>query len=78
MIDTIGPPGTGKTTTLKGLLNSLHLREYNRYYNAVLDVAQLPDDETAKAWARVGNEKPHILVCGSCVKKRCVTHKPTR
>lgn len=57
-----GPPGTGKTTTLKGLLNSLHLREYNRYYNAVLDVARRPDNETAKAWAHVGNEKPHILV----------------
>ncbi|RLN61321.1 hypothetical protein BBJ28_00005324 [Nothophytophthora sp. Chile5] len=57
-----GPPGTGKTTTLKGLLNSLHLREYNRYYNAVLDVARRPDRETAKAWAEVGNEKPHILV----------------
>ncbi|TDH73008.1 hypothetical protein CCR75_003769 [Bremia lactucae] len=57
-----GPPGTGKTTTLKGLLNSLHLREYNRYYNAVLDVARRPDSETASAWAQVGNEKPHILV----------------
>lgn len=57
-----GPPGTGKTTTLKGLLNSLHLREYSRYYNAVLDVAKRPDHETNKAWEAVGNEKPHILV----------------
>lgn len=57
-----GPPGTGKTTTLKGLLNSLHLREYSRYYNAVLDVARRPDEETSKAWAAIGNEKPHILV----------------
>lgn len=60
-----GPPGTGKTTTLKGLLNSLHLREYSRYYNAVLEVARRPDHETNKAWAAIGNEKPHILVrCG--------------
>jgi hypothetical protein len=57
-----GPPGTGKTTTLKGLLNSLHLREYSRYYNAVLEVARRPDHETNKAWAAIGNEKPHILV----------------
>ncbi|KAF0689563.1 hypothetical protein As57867_018918, partial [Aphanomyces stellatus] len=57
-----GPPGTGKTTTLKGLLNSLHLREYNRYYNAVLDVARKSDHETSKAWAAIGDEKPHILV----------------
>lgn len=57
-----GPPGTGKTTTLKGLLNSLHLREYSRYYNAVLDVARRPDHETNRAWAAIGNEKPHILV----------------
>ncbi|TYZ63065.1 hypothetical protein PybrP1_006881 [[Pythium] brassicae (nom. inval.)] len=57
-----GPPGTGKTTTLKGLLNSLHLREYSRYYNAVLDVARRPDHETNKAWEAIGNEKPHILV----------------
>ncbi|OQS00947.1 hypothetical protein ACHHYP_02059 [Achlya hypogyna] len=57
-----GPPGTGKTTTLKGLLNSLHLREYNRYYNAVLDVARRPDKDTHAAWARIGSEKPHILV----------------
>jgi senataxin len=61
-----GPPGTGKTTTLKGLLNSLHLREYSRYYNAVLDVARRPDHETSKAWAAIGNEKPHILVRSAC------------
>lgn len=61
-----GPPGTGKTTTLKGLLNSLHLREYSRYYNAVLDVARRPDHETNKAWAAIGNEKPHILVRCYC------------
>lgn len=65
-----GPPGTGKTTTLKGLLNSLHLREYSRYYNAVLDVARRPDHETNKAWEAIGNEKPHILV-RACVGTPC-------
>ena len=33
-----GPPGTGKTTTLKGLLNSIHLREYQRFYKSVIKV----------------------------------------
>ena len=33
-----GPPGTGKTTTLKGLLNLLHAREYSRFYEQVAPV----------------------------------------
>jgi hypothetical protein len=40
-----GPPGTGKTTTLKGLLNALHLAAYSQFYDGV--VAQ----ELAKARA---------------------------
>jgi senataxin len=32
-----GPPGTGKTTTLCGLLNSLHLRQYNLYFKSLLE-----------------------------------------
>ena len=30
-----GPPGTGKTTTLKGLLNLIHIREFSRYYDDI-------------------------------------------
>lgn len=42
-----GPPGTGKTTTLKGLLNSLHLREYARFYKAILKVSIFTSVEMA-------------------------------
>lgn len=31
-----GPPGTGKTKTILGLLNGIHLREYNTYYEELL------------------------------------------
>lgn len=31
-----GPPGTGKTTTLKGLLNLLHIRAMSRYYDQIV------------------------------------------
>ena len=30
-----GPPGTGKTTTLVAVLNSLHIRQFNKYYEEV-------------------------------------------
>jgi superfamily I DNA and/or RNA helicase len=33
-----GPPGTGKTTTIIGLLNTIHLREFNKYYQELLKV----------------------------------------
>jgi len=31
-----GPPGTGKTTTLKGLINALHLAAYSSFYDGVV------------------------------------------
>jgi ABC-type Mn2+/Zn2+ transport system ATPase subunit len=34
-----GPPGTGKSTTVLGILNSIHLKEYNKYYEELLTVA---------------------------------------
>jgi superfamily I DNA and/or RNA helicase len=33
-----GPPGTGKTTTIIGILNTVHLREFNKYYLELLKV----------------------------------------
>jgi superfamily I DNA and/or RNA helicase len=33
-----GPPGTGKTTTIIGMLNTVHLREFNKYYLELLKV----------------------------------------
>ncbi|CAM9671280.1 unnamed protein product, partial [Discosporangium mesarthrocarpum] len=48
-----GPPGTGKTTTLKALLNALHQREYNRYYEKLLGLARVPPKETEAAWNKL-------------------------
>jgi Cdc6-like AAA superfamily ATPase len=36
-----GPPGTGKTITLKGVLNVLHLREFQKFYEFILKVRPL-------------------------------------
>lgn len=32
----MGPPGTGKSSTIISLLNSIHIREYNRYFASLL------------------------------------------
>jgi AAA domain len=58
-----GPPGTGKTTTLTALLNALHVREYNRFYTAMLGLARAEDGvDTEAAWTKLRRTKPHILV----------------
>lgn len=46
-------PGTGKTTTLKALLNALHQREYNRYYDKLLSLARVKPEETPAAWEKL-------------------------
>ncbi|CAM9411329.1 unnamed protein product [Chrysoparadoxa australica] len=58
-----GPPGTGKTTTLKALLNAIHVCEYNHYYQSILALAKAqPGPETEAAWRKLQLTKPHILV----------------
>jgi AAA domain len=58
-----GPPGTGKTTTLTALLNALHVREYNRFYTAMLGLARADEGvDTEAAWTKLRRTKPHILV----------------
>ncbi len=60
-----GPPGTGKTTTLVGVLNSLHIRQYNKYYDSVRKIASAPtighNRQSALEAAR--KAKPRLLVC---------------
>ena len=54
-----GPPGTGKTTTLVAVLNSLHIRQYNKYYDEVRKLAA-----SQKGIRQVAQRaKPRLLVC---------------
>ena len=64
-----GPPGTGKTATLMGVLNSIHVREYNRFYEAslacaleVMGGAEFGNDGATTAWHQMTQAKPRILV----------------
>lgn len=62
-----GPPGTGKTTTLVALLNALHIRQFNQYYDSVrkiVDVNRLKTTGATKlALAEAAKQKPRLLVC---------------
>jgi senataxin len=58
-----GPPGTGKTSTLVAILNSLHIRQFNKYYDTVRRVAATT---TGNRNVKLGNAvkcKPRLLVC---------------
>ena len=57
-----GPPGTGKTSTLTGILNAIHLREYQKYYKALLACALEEGQGATAAWQRMTQAKPRVLV----------------
>jgi len=70
-----GPPGTGKTSTILGLLNSVHIRDYNIYFEALLQRITGPDGLRCREkgldpipWVAMINsltefsKKPHLLV----------------
>ena len=57
-----GPPGTGKTATLTGILNAIHLREYLKYYDALLTCALEEGQGATAAWNRMTQAKPRVLV----------------
>jgi DNA replication protein len=62
-----GPPGTGKSTTLVAILNALHIRQFNRYYQTVHDIVDVENHqtsgETKLALADAAKKKPRLLVC---------------
>lgn len=61
-----GPPGTGKTSTIIGILNSLHIREYNRYYTYL--IATLCGPEGLQCRINPAQEKPWIDLISIMVK----------
>ena len=62
-----GPPGTGKTTTLCALLNALHIRQMNQYFEEVKKLAQSYDAVVGKraslSLSSATKKRPRILVC---------------
>ena len=63
-----GPPGTGKTTTLVGVLNALHLAQTHRYQDGVADMGKqmaagnLGNVAIQQMWKAAVSKKPRILV----------------
>ncbi|GMH93612.1 hypothetical protein TrST_g2912 [Triparma strigata] len=64
-----GPPGTGKTTTLVGVLNSVHLRQMNVFQAGIAEIAKtlanssMKNSEVNEKWQKAAGNKPRILVC---------------
>ncbi|KAL9184080.1 hypothetical protein ACHAXT_002166 [Thalassiosira profunda] len=62
-----GPPGTGKTTTLCALLNALHVRQMNQYFEEVKKLAESYDAVVGKraslSLSGAAKKRPRILVC---------------
>lgn len=61
------PTGTGKTTTLCALLNALHIRQMNQYFQEVKVLAESLDAVVGKraalSLANAAKKRPRILVC---------------
>ena len=58
-----GPPGTGKTTTLVNILNALHIRQYNKYYEEVRRILGLRKGGQGVSLEVARRSKPRLLVC---------------
>jgi len=62
-----GPPGTGKSTTLVAILNALHIRQFNKYYQTIHDIVDVENHQTSGATklalADAAKKKPRLLVC---------------
>mmetsp|Transcript_14860 Transcript_14860/g.42847 ORF Transcript_14860/g.42847 Transcript_14860/m.42847 type:complete len:1072 (-) Transcript_14860:2242-5457(-) len=59
-----GPPGTGKTTTLVAVLNSLHIRQFNKYFSMLSDIAKSESVvNKAHQMHEASKNKPRLLVC---------------
>lgn len=61
-----GPPGTGKTRTILAMLNVIHVDQYQRYYNGVLESVEPPPKPsiTTGESAGVENTEQPKLVAG--------------
>lgn len=58
-----GPPGTGKTTTLVNILNALHIRQFNKYYDEVRKIVDIQTGNRQTALEIARRAKPRLLVC---------------
>ena len=58
-----GPPGTGKSTTLVAILNSLHIRQFNKYYSMLSDIAKSESVNKGHQMNDASRNKPRLLVC---------------
>jgi len=59
-----GPPGTGKTTTLVALINSIYIRQINKYFENLRQIATSTDSSNAsRGFAAAVKLKPRFLVC---------------
>ena len=60
-----GPPGTGKTLTLVAVLNSLHIRQFNKYYEEVRRIAAMTTGVGNRkvALSSAVRAQPRLLVC---------------